>query len=305
MAPFSEAVRSHRVRVDPDGTAVFAGTADAEWTIGPCVSGPQYACVALTNAPTQYTAWWYVVISVLLNPLTRRAGYVLALVVDACIQHQAQAGGAHPDPLHASAHFLKASRTGAFEARVRTLRAGKGYANVLTDFVQDVRARLPGLTFSMCVGADGRRCLCSGQHACHGALHLRPSSPALCGGRAARAAPPTRHALLTPTPAPEPSVARPALAPTRRPALRAALRRGRRHRAARAQHAGRGRQGRRDTARRMVRARRRERGAHAPGCRVLRGYERGDAEAAARGRGEPAEGERVRAAPTPSASCAV
>jgi hypothetical protein len=65
-------------------------------------------------------------------------GYILALIVDACIQHQD--GSAHPDPLHATAHYLKASRAGAFEARVRRLRVGRGYANLLADFVQEVRA---------------------------------------------------------------------------------------------------------------------------------------------------------------------
>jgi hypothetical protein len=37
MAPFSEAVQSRKVREDVDGTFVYAGVVDAEWTIGVCV----------------------------------------------------------------------------------------------------------------------------------------------------------------------------------------------------------------------------------------------------------------------------
>jgi hypothetical protein len=37
MAPFSEAVQSRKVREDADGTFVYAGVVDAEWTIGVCV----------------------------------------------------------------------------------------------------------------------------------------------------------------------------------------------------------------------------------------------------------------------------
>ncbi|EIN09020.1 hypothetical protein PUNSTDRAFT_134193 [Punctularia strigosozonata HHB-11173 SS5] len=61
-------------------------------------------------------------------------GYVLALLLEACLRYQA--GTPHPDVVHLSAHFLRGTSLAPFTVRVRTLRTGKTFANVLADFVQ-------------------------------------------------------------------------------------------------------------------------------------------------------------------------
>ncbi|KAF7364836.1 hypothetical protein MVEN_00353900 [Mycena venus] len=67
-------------------------------------------------------------------------GYVLALAIEACIQHQACTP--HRDPIHAAAHFLQPTSIAPFEVHVRTLRKGRGFTNVLADLVQQGRTRI-------------------------------------------------------------------------------------------------------------------------------------------------------------------
>ncbi|KAJ6500759.1 thioesterase-like superfamily-domain-containing protein [Mycena sanguinolenta] len=64
-------------------------------------------------------------------------GYVLGLIVQACIEHQA--GSEHPDPLHASAHYLQPTKTSALEVHIRVLKRGRSFINVLADLVQGNR----------------------------------------------------------------------------------------------------------------------------------------------------------------------
>lgn len=89
-------------------------------------------------------------------------GYVLGLILEACILYQQQRKpevkgvAAHPDPIHISAHFLRSTAAfsdsasnGAnsermpapFEVRVRTVKVGKGFTNLAGELVQGVRCR--------------------------------------------------------------------------------------------------------------------------------------------------------------------
>lgn len=66
----------------------------------------------------------------------KQQGYVLALIVEACLHHQKSTR--HPDPYHLTAHFLRATSVGPFEVRIHTIRSGRGMSNVHADLVQDV-----------------------------------------------------------------------------------------------------------------------------------------------------------------------
>jgi len=50
-----------------------------------------------------------------------------------------QATTSHPDPIHVTAHFLRATTVGSFEVHVRNLRTGKSFTNISADLIQDVR----------------------------------------------------------------------------------------------------------------------------------------------------------------------
>ncbi|THU80953.1 hypothetical protein K435DRAFT_873869 [Dendrothele bispora CBS 962.96] len=99
MAPFSQAVAVQHDR-NIDGTDVYRGEIDSEWTIGSVPNG----------------------------------GYVLALMIDACMKRQAST--VHPDPLHVTAHFMAATALSKFEIRVKTIKNGGMLTNVQADFYQ-------------------------------------------------------------------------------------------------------------------------------------------------------------------------
>lgn len=63
-------------------------------------------------------------------------GYVLGLILEACIQYQSATS--HVDLLHVNAHFLRTTFTTAFTVCIRTVKRGAGYTNLTADLVQDV-----------------------------------------------------------------------------------------------------------------------------------------------------------------------
>jgi len=65
-------------------------------------------------------------------------GYVLALLVEACIQYQSHLYSGHRDLIHVTAHFLRTTAISPFEVQVRTLKAGRGFTNVVANLVQRV-----------------------------------------------------------------------------------------------------------------------------------------------------------------------
>ncbi|KAH6887358.1 thioesterase-like superfamily-domain-containing protein [Coprinopsis sp. MPI-PUGE-AT-0042] len=110
MAPYNEAVKVTRVSTigtgqcsNAEGTVVkYEGQMDPAWNIGAVPCG----------------------------------GYVLALVLEACIQHQAKTS--HVDPLHISAYFLRPSSSKVpFAVKVTSLKVGKGFTNLKADLVQE------------------------------------------------------------------------------------------------------------------------------------------------------------------------
>ncbi|TFK40756.1 thioesterase-like superfamily-domain-containing protein [Crucibulum laeve] len=62
-------------------------------------------------------------------------GYVLALIMEACIRYQSST--AHIDPIHVTAHYLRTTYILPFEVHVRTLKTGKGFTNLSAELIQD------------------------------------------------------------------------------------------------------------------------------------------------------------------------
>src|ERR1700712_2047352 len=69
-------------------------------------------------------------------PYRRRTGYVLSIMTDAVVQHQA--GSKQPDPIHVSAHFLRPSSFGALEVRVSVIKNGTQNSNLHVELLQNV-----------------------------------------------------------------------------------------------------------------------------------------------------------------------
>ena len=63
-------------------------------------------------------------------------GYSLGVIVEACIHHQS--GSSHADPIHISAHFLRATNIGVGKVQVKLLKSGKTFTNILAELVQQV-----------------------------------------------------------------------------------------------------------------------------------------------------------------------
>jgi hypothetical protein len=65
-------------------------------------------------------------------------GYVLALITEACIQHQSGSPSGHSDPIHITAHYLRTTAVSQFEILIRVLKSGRGFTNLTADLVQKV-----------------------------------------------------------------------------------------------------------------------------------------------------------------------
>ncbi|KAG5729308.1 hypothetical protein E4T56_gene9223 [Termitomyces sp. T112] len=101
MAPFNQAVNIKSVSREEEGEyRIYTGTVDSDWVVGAIPNG----------------------------------GYILALLVEACIQHQSKTS--HSDPIHVTAHYLRSSQPSEFEIRVRILRAGRSFTNLTADLYQ-------------------------------------------------------------------------------------------------------------------------------------------------------------------------
>ncbi|KAF9262892.1 hypothetical protein L218DRAFT_866279 [Marasmius fiardii PR-910] len=100
MAPFHDALKVTFLR-ETDELHVYSGITDGEWSVGAVPNG----------------------------------GYVLGLIVEACIQRQS--GTRHRDPIHVTAHFLRATAIQPFTIHVRKLREGKGFTNLVAELIQN------------------------------------------------------------------------------------------------------------------------------------------------------------------------
>ncbi|KAJ6583985.1 thioesterase-like superfamily-domain-containing protein [Mycena vulgaris] len=106
MAPLAKAISLSYDGPPSADTKVYHGEVDPEWTVGHVPNG----------------------------------GYVLALAVEACVQHQAST--LHRDPIHVTSHFLQATSIAPFQVHVRTLKRGRGFTNLIADLIQQDRTRI-------------------------------------------------------------------------------------------------------------------------------------------------------------------
>ncbi|PPR07796.1 hypothetical protein CVT26_014981 [Gymnopilus dilepis] len=63
------------------------------------------------------------------------SGYVLALILEACIQFQSSTR--HVDPLHITAHFLRTTVIAPFQVSVRTVKTSSGFTNLTAELLQE------------------------------------------------------------------------------------------------------------------------------------------------------------------------
>ncbi|KIO33262.1 glycosyltransferase family 90 protein [Tulasnella calospora MUT 4182] len=100
MAPLSEAIRTTFKESLKDGTQIYECIADPQWTFGVVTYG----------------------------------GYSLGLVVDAA--RKLQTLTSHPDIIHLSSQFLRATVPGPMEIRILTVRTGKQFTNLTAEVHQ-------------------------------------------------------------------------------------------------------------------------------------------------------------------------
>lgn len=80
-------------------------------------------------------------------------GYLLSIVTEALIHHQA--GTSQPDPIHLAAHFLRPSLFDQdYELHVNIVKRGSQFTNILAEFIQKVSPSLP-LSIRTRTEADG------------------------------------------------------------------------------------------------------------------------------------------------------
>lgn len=106
MAPLYEAI-TVKFSARNDTHFVYEGTADDTWTVGSVPNG----------------------------------GYILALIIQACIDLQTTSNSPHKDPVHVTSHFLQPNAAAPFQIFVKKLRSGKGFSHLTAEFIQDKRAR--------------------------------------------------------------------------------------------------------------------------------------------------------------------
>jgi hypothetical protein len=63
-------------------------------------------------------------------------GYLLALILEACIQFQSTT--AHIDPIHITAHYLRTTFAAPFTICIRSLKTGSDFTNLSAELMQEV-----------------------------------------------------------------------------------------------------------------------------------------------------------------------
>ena len=64
----------------------------------------------------------------------------MGLIVEACTRFQSET--VHKEPIHLTAHFLRATNVGTAEVRISVQKIGKNFTNLSADLTQGVCDRL-------------------------------------------------------------------------------------------------------------------------------------------------------------------
>ncbi|KIK98779.1 hypothetical protein PAXRUDRAFT_823502 [Paxillus rubicundulus Ve08.2h10] len=107
MTPLAQALQVSLLSNCNDGSSVYRCELDRSWTVGAVPQG----------------------------------GYSLGIIVEACIKHQV-GSSRHVDPIHISAHFLRATNVGGGEVRVKALKTGKTFSNILAELAQQGNTKI-------------------------------------------------------------------------------------------------------------------------------------------------------------------
>ncbi|KAF7967604.1 hypothetical protein HWV62_33693 [Athelia sp. TMB] len=67
-------------------------------------------------------------------------GFSLSLLLESCMQYQVSSK--HPDPINVTAHFLATVHVEPFEVRIKTIKKGRGFSNLLAELVQKDLTRI-------------------------------------------------------------------------------------------------------------------------------------------------------------------
>jgi len=108
MAPLGQAIRIKPIQSQNQesqslGAKLYEGVVDPDWTIGSVANG----------------------------------GYVLALILEACIQFQSLVTTAHIDPIHVTAHYLRTTSPAPYTVCIRLLKTGSSFTNLSADVLQE------------------------------------------------------------------------------------------------------------------------------------------------------------------------
>ncbi|KAF8158188.1 thioesterase-like superfamily-domain-containing protein [Crassisporium funariophilum] len=111
MAPLRKAINVHSVPLDEtaqgtSGTQCYGGVVDPDWSVGSVANG----------------------------------GYVLALILEACIQFQSST--THLDPIHVTAHYLRPTFIAPFTVCVRPIKTGSGFTNLSAELLQQGKVKI-------------------------------------------------------------------------------------------------------------------------------------------------------------------
>ncbi|KAF9533078.1 thioesterase-like superfamily-domain-containing protein [Crepidotus variabilis] len=110
MAPLSKALVLAPSILFQDGQD-FYGQADKEWGV-----------ITATKQNNTY------------------GGYLLALILEACIQFQSST--THTDPIHLTAHFLRKTLAGPVTVRINRVKAGLALTNITAELLQNEQIRV-------------------------------------------------------------------------------------------------------------------------------------------------------------------
>ena len=150
MAPLNRAINIRPInpKESQSNTRNYEGVVDREWTVERSGLSSFSHRLHLTKSSTTVLpteVFFYNSILLVRFCVKRTLGYLLALILEACIQFQSTT--AHIDPIHVTAHYLRASFAAPFTICIRSLKTGSGFTNLSAELLQEVLINIQILIF--------------------------------------------------------------------------------------------------------------------------------------------------------------